>query len=165
MALVDDLRESLSEDEAARRRFLVALGSGALALAGIGTVVTSVEYMRPNVLFEPATRFPVARPEEIGLGTILVLPKRKLFVVHSPEGFYAMSSICTHLGCMVRHEPGEGSGQAFFCPCHGSRFDPQGNVLGGPAPRPLRRLELELEGGKLVVNTKKEVAEGSVLAI
>jgi cytochrome b6-f complex iron-sulfur subunit len=163
MALIDDLAQPVPDGEMTRRRALLALGSGALAAAGLGTIVTGIQFMRPNVLFEPATRFSVGRPEEIAVGEVLALPRRKVFVVHGSEGFYAMSSICTHLGCMVRREAPGGSGPAFTCPCHGSRFDLEGKVKGGPAPRPLDRFELTAEGDKLVVDISRPVPEGTVM--
>ena len=68
-----------------------------------------------------------------------------------------MSMVCTHLGCIV----GE-SAEGFKCPCHGSRFDPVGDVLGGPAPRPLRWLEVSRAAdGSLVVDAKREVPQGT----
>lgn len=50
---------------------------------------------------------------------------------------YAISSVCTHLGCTVEWEPDT---QEFACPCHGSRFDADGQTTRGPANRPLERV-------------------------
>lgn len=47
---------------------------------------------------------------------------------------HAVSAYCTHLGCVVRWNDGESS---WDCPCHGSRFDPDGHVLEPPAVAPL----------------------------
>ncbi len=47
---------------------------------------------------------------------------------------YAISAVCTHLGCAVNWDQSE---QAFVCPCHGSRYDALGQVTGGPASRNL----------------------------
>ena len=44
------------------------------------------------------------------------------------------SAVCPHLGCLVRWNPAEGS---WDCPCHGSRFAPEGDLLSGPAARGL----------------------------
>lgn len=163
MPLIDDLRQPLPEDELSRRRLLTMLGGGALTVAGAGTIVTGIQFMSPNVLFEPATRFPVGRPEDLPLGGVLDLPRQKLFVAHGDEGYYAMSAVCTHLGCMVKHQGKQAAGARFFCPCHGSRFDFQGNVVGGPAPRPLDRWKLEVEGGRLVVDTSAPVPPGTAI--
>ena len=72
-------------------------------------------------------------------------------VAGTAHGIVAYSAICTHLGCTVRfsEEPME---QAPFphihCPCHGAMFDPQHGctVLGGPAPRPLPQLPIQVNG-------------------
>ena len=50
---------------------------------------------------------------------------------------YGISAKCTHLGCTVDWNPEE---NAFVCPCHGSRFDENGQVVDGPAADPLARV-------------------------
>ena len=165
MPLVDDLQDDIPESEISRRQALAGLGGGALAVAGLGGLITGIRFMRPNVLFEPATKFPVGSPDELKVGAVLSLPARKVFVVRSEEGCYAMSSVCTHLGCMVKHAAAKSAPEPFFCPCHGSRFSLTGEVLGGPAPRPLDRLELELTGGQLVVDLSRKVPFGTVTEI
>lgn len=54
----------------------------------------------------------------------------------------AMSATCTHLGCQVRWD---GESKHFRCPCHGGVFDPAGNVVSGPPPRPLTELEARID--------------------
>jgi len=46
------------------------------------------------------------------------------------ERVHECSAVCPHMGCLVRWNSGEGS---WDCPCHGSRFDPYGKVIDGPA--------------------------------
>jgi glycine/D-amino acid oxidase-like deaminating enzyme/nitrite reductase/ring-hydroxylating ferredoxin subunit len=63
----------------------------------------------------------------------------------SPEGeLYAVSPVCTHMGCKVHWNSVETS---WDCPCHGSRFRPDGTVLEGPALAPLERKRIQLRSG------------------
>jgi Rieske Fe-S protein len=162
MPLFDDLKLPMTEHDEHRREFLAVMGASALAFAGLGTTVTAVRYLWPEVLFEQETRFAVGRPEEIAPGTLLVLPEQKVFIVHEAEGFFALSGTGTHLGCMTRYEK---ENNRIFCPCHGSQFAVDGTVTGGPAPRPLTRVDLVLEGGTLVVDVGKTAAPGAVLKV
>jgi cytochrome b6-f complex iron-sulfur subunit len=162
MPLIDDLKLPMTEHDERRREFVALLGAGAVALAGFGTTVTAVRFLWPEVLFEQETRFAVGRPEEIAQGTLLVLPEQKVYVVHDAAGFFALSATCTHLGCMTRYEK---ENSRIFCPCHGSQFAVDGEVTGGPAPRPLPRLDLALEDGTLVVDVAKPAAPDAVLKV
>ena len=79
--------------------------------------------------------------------------QKAVWVVKSSAGAVTIfSPICTHLGCGYRWEPGE---QVFKCPCHGSVFDREGKVAGGPAPRSLDVLPSKVENGRLLVMYKE----------
>jgi Rieske Fe-S protein len=54
-------------------------------------------------------------------------------------GLHAVSLRCTHLGCLLRFNSAE---RSWDCPCHGSRFDVDGEVLEGPAVDPLESREI-----------------------
>jgi cytochrome b6-f complex iron-sulfur subunit len=58
----------------------------------------------------------------------------------------AFSAICTHMGCTVAP-----AGTRFACPCHGSMYDAAtGAVLKGPAPQPLAKVAVHVDGGNVV---------------
>ena len=144
-----------------RRGFCQAAGLSACGLAAGGSAVISADFLRPRVLFEPATNFAVAPPETIGLGTVLDAIEHRAFVIRLPDGFRAYSSVCTHLGCVTRFQPDR---KLIACPCHGSRFTLEGGeVLTGPATRPLRWLQMALsDKGEITVDTAVEVPVGTV---
>lgn len=61
----------------------------------------------------------------------------------------ALSAVCTHLGCTVAFNS---SANLFQCPCHGGQYDRDGNVIAGPPPRPLERLNIRVEDDKIVLS-------------
>lgn len=65
------------------------------------------------------------------------------------EEYYAYEQKCTHLSCAVYYKPGTGK---IECPCHNGWFDVKtGEVLQGPPPRPLKKLEVIIEGENIFV--------------
>lgn len=66
-------------------------------------------------------------------------------------GIVGYSAVCTHTGCDVSGWKAET--KHFVCPCHTSEFDPKdrARIVGGPAPRPLAALPLQLMDGKVTV--------------
>jgi menaquinol-cytochrome c reductase iron-sulfur subunit len=60
---------------------------------------------------------------------------------------------CTHLGCPLSWSAGA---KRFLCPCHGGAFDPSGNVVAGPPPRPMLRYEAKIENGQVLVGPLQE---------
>lgn len=62
----------------------------------------------------------------------------RVFVRKRGNDFEVISTRCTHAGCGVNWQPDT---QQFFCPCHGGLFDANGNVISGPPPAPLAKLQ------------------------
>ena len=78
-----------------------------------------------------------------GEGGIVDLDGDTVGAYRAPGGdLHAVSITCTHLGCTLRWNPAEIS---WDCPCHGSRFDTGGDVLDGPAVRPLEVIPVDNE--------------------
>lgn len=94
----------------------------------------------------PKPKLEVARKDVPPEGA-LVFDEQRVAVICSSGDFFALSLVCTHLGCTVRI-----TGDELVCPCHGSRFDRTGQVLSGPAPRALVRMPLQIEGEILKVS-------------
>jgi cytochrome b6-f complex iron-sulfur subunit len=129
----------------------------AAGLAIVGSLLGMVRMTKPTVLPEEAKRFRIGPPDAFTPGTAQVIPGRNVRVIANAGGIAALSMTCTHLGCVV-DEMEDG----FSCPCHGSMFGPQGEVLSGPAPRGLRWLEVSMAAdGSLVVDAQKEVRPGT----
>jgi Rieske Fe-S protein len=135
-----------------RREFFVA-GCAAIGAATAGFAVSTFRYLVPTVLYEPPARFTVGSPGDFPQGSATFIEDRRLFVFNGADGFFAISSVCTHLGCNVRH-----GGPGFECPCHGSRFDENGRVVQGPAPAPLAWYALSLSPrGEVIVDLDRKV--------
>lgn len=81
-------------------------------------------------------------------GWKLVSEKNTAWAVKTPAGVTAFGPRCTHLGCAYHWDSGK---DQFVCPCHSSLFSIQGTVLAGPAPRPLDRYDVRVEGGRLMI--------------
>jgi cytochrome b6-f complex iron-sulfur subunit len=146
-----------------RRDFLTRIGVGACALAAAGSGVVTLDYLNPKVLFEPPTKFSAGSPVDFPEGTVRFYKEERSFVVGAEGCVYALSAVCTHLGCITRYLS---DANIIACPCHGSRFDLEGNVLHGPAPRPLPWLEVQEDAaGNLVVDTSVIIPRGKVLRV
>lgn len=145
-----------------RRDFLARLGVGACAVAAAGAGLVTLDFLEPKVLFEPPTAFRAGSPLDYPEGTVRLNKEQKAYVIGGAGGVYALSAVCTHLGCITRYVADE---SAIACPCHGSRFDLEGNVTHGPAPRPLSWVEVRLDGatGLLIVDTSVTVAKGKAV--
>jgi len=101
------------------------------------------------------------------VGDVKMFREGKCYVVRVPEGFLALWWKCPHLGCTVpwlandlaEGGPPDGGDRAFSdrgrfkCPCHQSTYNRYGQIVFGPAPRPMSQFPLYVETGKLVVET------------
>jgi len=121
-----------------RRDFLKLARDSILALSGLlglGGLIRFLDYQTEP----PApTDFDLGPAADYPAGTRKVIPEVPALLLHDENGFSALSLACTHLGCTV-----EEKAEGFACPCHGSRFDPQGRVTRGPANKSLRKLRVE----------------------
>ena len=147
-----------------RRYFLEAVGAGAIGIAAAGSVLLSGAYLSPNVVKEPPTKFKAGSPDNYSPATVTLNQEQKVYIVRAKEGnFYALSAVCTHLGCITNWKPEEG---LIACPCHGSKFNTEGTKIAGPAPRSLPRFSITLDDqGQLVVDKSITVGEDVTLKV
>lgn len=98
--------------------------------------------------------FIAGKAADFKVGGLIDFRREKTFVVRLEGGFLAISAICTHLHCIVNWNE---LTKRFECPCHGAKFNEEGEVLEGPPPRPLDLHKLEIVAGNLVVDTERVI--------
>jgi cytochrome b6-f complex iron-sulfur subunit len=136
--------------ELSRRDFLKLARDGFLYLSGalaLGGLLRFLDY-DPNPA--PKTEFDLGPASNYPLNSRTLLSDPPAVLLHTEGGFSALSLICTHLGCTIEDKGAQG----FACPCHGSRYDKDGNVTHGPAEKHLNVFRVEVtEDGNLKLFT------------
>jgi cytochrome b6-f complex iron-sulfur subunit len=136
-----------------RRRFL----DGLLGTGFVSTVMAMVypvwRYLIPPVSGEPATQSAVAAQAsqlKANSGLVFKFGSKPGLVIRTPDGeLQAFSAVCTHLQCTVQYKADTSQ---IWCACHNGMYDLQGNVVSGPPPRPLERLNVNQRGDDIVVS-------------
>ena len=145
------------QPEIDRRTFLTAIGLGGVGLSGLLAGIGNLLYLKPAVDYGPPTVIRAGRPEDYKEGIKEVLENDRVVILRDKKGFAAISVKCTHLGCTVRT-----SDAGFECPCHGSQFDNDGFVTGGPAPAPLDWYQVSTApNGDLEIDKSVKVQPGT----
>jgi cytochrome b6-f complex iron-sulfur subunit len=147
--LEEEKQEQRDGKEVDRRSFFVKLGLGSLSIATAGTVVFAYQFLSPNVLYEPSPIINAGKPENYPVDSVTQDVNSGIYIIHAKEGFFSLSAVCTHLGCLTAWKPELG---IVACPCHGSKFKRDGEKIEGPAPKPLPwyRIWLSDEGDLMV---------------
>jgi cytochrome b6-f complex iron-sulfur subunit len=144
------------------RRAWLGLAWGSFAAASAAALAATGRFMFPNVLNEPPQQFKAGFPSEYGTGVderwkekfAIWLVRTPDDIVQNAPGFYALITVCTHLGCTPNFLSAENK---FKCPCHGSGFRTTGINFEGPAPRPLERARIVLaEDGQILVDKARK---------
>lgn len=145
-----------------RRSFYIRFIYGVMSAIGVALAAPAAIYL----LFPPKTKkesewveatdlsqIPAGTPTEISFqhnrvdGWKVTSEKATAWVVKKPDGqVVAFAPNCTHLGCAYHWDEPT---RHFVCPCHTSAFSIDGQVLAGPAPRPLDRYAVRVDGNKL----------------
>ncbi len=139
-----------------RRDFLGLSALLAAASSMLFAVFGMLRLPKAAVLASPSKKFSVTLPDALAPNEPFVPAGRAVALFKDDEGVYALSTICTHLGCVVKPSP-----EGFECPCHGSGFALNGAVTKGPAPRALPWLKVSNSGNGWVVDEGTTVPAGS----
>lgn len=155
--------EKIKEAGLDRRQFFIKVGLGSVAVAGAGTAAFAYQFLSPNVLYEPSPVVNAGKPDRYPADSVTLDPQTGIFVVNSPQGFFALQATCTHLGCLTAWKPELG---IIACPCHGSKFKRDGTKIEGPAPKPLPWLRMWLsDEGDLIVDRAAQLSSRQLVKV
>lgn len=146
-------------------------GLGALIAAGFGLPALAYLFVPTRARSSGAwieagdlTQLGLRTPEEVVFrrtrvdGWKIISEKSTAWVVKLGESeVAAYRPQCTHLGCAYHYDDKDGE---FVCPCHSSNFSLEGQVLSGPAPRPLDRYSVRIEGTKVLIGDLDQPRKG-----
>lgn len=155
------IREKASQvSTVSRRGFNMALAVGWGSLAAVGAIFGAAanSFMAPKISREPPATFRAGKIADFIDAKVYEQHKDKnVWIVHLADGrLIAISTICTHLGCIPNWLANDAK---FKCPCHGSGFYVDGVNFEGPAPRPLERHRIYLEGDVVMVDKSQKYRE------
>lgn len=143
-------------EDVTRRNFLGTVINSLIGIWAIGAGILSgyagLRYLWPTEKTaggagEKKASFPLAELAEGSMKKV-VIGGKPAGVIRVNGQVYALSLICTHLGCVVSWHQDE---KRLKCPCHGGIYDVTGTVLGGPPPRPLPSFEVKMSGDTVVI--------------
>lgn len=122
-----------------RRDFLRIGSESLLALSGLLGLGALIRYLSYQPEPPPPRQHLAGQETDFPPGSRTVLPAIPALLIHSSDGFQAISLVCPHLGCTVQEKTGQ-----LACPCHGSQFDEDGLVTRRPAAKDLKSLTVEV---------------------
>jgi cytochrome b6-f complex iron-sulfur subunit len=145
---------------ATRRNFLAFAGWGTMAIIALQGAIAFVVFFWPRKLGTFGGLVNAGPPADFQVGDVKYFVEGKFYLSRVQEGFMALYQKCVHLGCTVPWRPdfsfsyeGETITGLFRCPCHGSTYLRNGQIIFGPAPRPMDYMPITLQGDTLVVDT------------
>ena len=139
---VDPIRRNLF-------RFMFVGVAGVLAPAM--TAAAGIKFLwRPDA---SARQINAGKIEDYEVDDMVLFEEGEFFLTRLPERFLAINQRSTHMRCKVAWDP---ESREFRSSCDGSRFDDKGEVVSGPAPRPLGTHAITVDAGELIVDVGDE---------
>ena len=139
-----------------RRGLLAFFGWSTIALVSLQATVAFLFYFWPRKTSSFGGLVSAGNAADYKVGDVKYFVEGKFYLSRLDEGFIALYQRCPHVGCTVPWRPDfelQGNRGLFRCPCHGSTYLRNGQIIFGPAPRPMDYMRMTNEGGRLVVNT------------
>ena len=128
----------MSDSRLSRRDFLKLTRTVLLTASGILGLSGLIRFLSYQSQSPKPTEFDLGLASDYAPGSRTILPQVPGMLIRTEKVFTALSLVCPHLGCTVNV-----TSNGFTCPCHGSRFLPDGSLRNGPASRPLTMLLIE----------------------
>jgi cytochrome b6-f complex iron-sulfur subunit len=152
----------MRDEKINRGDFLNILWVTAGAFALTESLLVGLRFLLPRpTQGEFGGQFNIGPYDQYPPGSVTPVEAGRFYLVRLPDGgFLAVYRRCTHLGCAVPYDPASGQ---FICPCHGSAFTMDGDVLNPPAPRPLDIFPLEISAeGEIIVDTSTNIERDQI---
>jgi cytochrome b6-f complex iron-sulfur subunit len=161
MAIPSHNNPAAAGENIPRRRVLAWLSSVGLFGSAVLAALSDVIFFKPRVTYGAPAIFQIGKPEDYPPGVRIARESERICIVREGNQLAAISTTCTHLGCSVAI-----SDTGFACPCHGSHYDQDGAVTGGPAPKPLAWYKVELApNGEIQVDKNTQIEPGTYLKV
>jgi cytochrome b6-f complex iron-sulfur subunit len=133
-----------------RRRFLAYAWIGAAAVVVGELIFGTLAFLWPRRKGPKVEAvFIAGKVTDFKVGEVTPFRKERAFILRTEGGFLAISGVCPHLHCIVNWNEVL---KKFECPCHGAKFNQNGEVLEGPPPRPLDLYKLQVVAGNVVID-------------
>ncbi len=149
---MEEASKSWQQETVTRRTFVLSAVAGSTLAAAGGVLYPLVRYLLPPASGQGAKKETYTMPAadlHVGEARFFTFKRKPAVLIRKTDTeLVAMSAVCTHLGCIVKYHEDV---KQLLCPCHGAKYDQNGRVLGGPAPKPLPLYAARIEAGNIVV--------------
>ena len=135
-----------------RRQFLNSLIGGWVGAVAAIFISPILKFVTPAYKEPDDVTLPLADYKDMAPNTVKVFPwgAKPGFLRLQADGTYlALVGVCSHLDCNVAWQPDK---KKFFCACHEGWYDENGKNIAGPPPKPLRKLQVAIDGDNIVVS-------------
>ena len=150
---MEETQKGWDQEPVSRRVFVGSALIGTALAAAAGVFYPLARYLLPESkggLGGKKEIYSVALNEvHVGEARFFTFKRKPALLIRKTQTeIVAISAVCTHLGCIVKYHEDV---KQLQCPCHGAKYDQNGRVLGGPAPKALTPYNARIEAGTIVV--------------